>query len=196
MNGKIVLNNSYINHSVQMIRSILNVSFNIFIFVFIGGILCSCENINHEKISIIEDGYNIDIQKKLEYKYSKVQGTKIKDTIIFTTEVYNDRSNLIFILNSITSPEISFSLNDVKDSVDIGSGIKRYYISNNQFNYYTFSHEKYGLIYAVRVWGLNEEYELFYQTKLEDKKELEKAVSFSRNKHIEWWKNNYKPIKQ
>lgn len=182
-----------------MIRSMLKIIFNILIFVFIGGILCSCENkvenTNHEKITI-EDGDDIDIQKKLVYKYRKVQGTKIKDTIIVTTEVYNDRSNLIFILNSITSPEISFSLNDVKDSVDIGSGIKRYYISNVQLNYYMFSHEKYRLIYVVRMWELNEEYELFYQTKLEDKKELEKVVSFSRNKHIEWWKDNYKPIKQ
>jgi len=182
-----------------MIRSMLNINFYIFIVIFISGIFYSCENkvenINHDKTTV-EDSENINKQRKLEFKYRKIQGGTIKDTIIITTDVNNDRSNLIFILNSITSPEITFSLNDVKDSVNLGSGIKRYYISDEQFNYYTFIHEKHGLIYVVRVWELDEEYELFYQTKLEDKKELEKAVSFSRNKHKEWWEDNYKPIKQ
>ena len=138
----------------------------------------------------LKDEENIPIQNNTK-EYLKLGNEKIVDTIEFTNCKEKNENCIIETLNSITPKEINLSNSDIVEERELKYNLKGYYLETKEsFSYYAYFHQDYGLIYAVRMWDVNVEYEISIKENSDKSTELRQILNYAKKHKSDWLNNN------
>ena len=138
----------------------------------------------------LKDEENIRIQNNTT-EYLKLGNGKIVDTIEFSNFKEKNEDCLIETLNSIAPKEINLSNNDIVEERKLKYNLKGYYLETKEsFSFYAYFHQDYGLIYAVRMWDVNVEYEISITENSDKTTELKQILSYAKKHKSNWLNNN------